>query len=71
MHDTWRKFVFLVRLSGTTTTICKTIVVIRGNPRTRTYLLDVLREVVAVGRVHGVDPAEHEAEEALQRTRRH
>ncbi len=66
LRDTWRKFVFLVGLSGTTTTIRKPIGAIRGNPQTRAFLLDVMREVVAVGRAHGVDLAEHDAEAALK-----
>ena len=39
---------------------------IRGNPQTRTFLLDVMREVVAVGRAQGVDLAENHAELRLQ-----
>ncbi|WP_216919500.1 2-dehydropantoate 2-reductase [Synechococcus sp. CCAP 1479/9] len=66
LRATWRKFVFLVGLSGTTTTIRKPIGAIRENPQTRAFLLDVLREVVAVGRAHGVDLAEQEAEVALE-----
>jgi 2-dehydropantoate 2-reductase len=58
--------VFLVGLSGTTTTIRKPIGPIRENPQTRAFLLDVMREVVAVGRAHGVDLAEDYAEVRLQ-----
>lgn len=65
-RDTWRKFVFLVGLSGTTTTIRRPIGAIRGNPQTRSFLLDVMREVVAVGRAEGVDLAENDAETALR-----
>jgi 2-dehydropantoate 2-reductase len=50
----WEKFVFLVGLSGTTTTMRKTIGPIRSHPQTRALLLDIMREVVAVGRAHGV-----------------
>ena len=50
----WEKFVFLVGLSATTTTIRLPIGRIRTNPRTRGLLLDIMREVVAVGRAHGV-----------------
>jgi 2-dehydropantoate 2-reductase len=33
---------------------------IRANPQTRAFLLDVMREVVAVGRAHGIDlPADY------------
>jgi len=54
VREIWQKFVFLVGLSGTTTTMRKTIGPIRSNPQTRAFLLDVMREVVAVGRAHGV-----------------
>jgi 2-dehydropantoate 2-reductase len=54
LREIWQKFVFLVGLSGTTTTIRKTIGPIRSHPQTRAFLLDVMREVVAVGRAHGV-----------------
>ena len=50
----WEKYVFLVALSGTTTTMRKTLGPIRSNPQTRAFLLDVMREVVAVGRALGV-----------------
>ena len=42
-------------LSGTTTTMRKPIGPIRENPQTRAFLLDLMSEVVAVGRAHGVD----------------
>jgi 2-dehydropantoate 2-reductase len=59
-REIWQKFVFLVGLSGTTTTIRKTIGPIRENAQTRAFLLDVMREVVAVGRAQGVDlPADY------------
>lgn len=50
----WEKYVFLVGLSGTTTTMRTTLGPIRSNPQTRAFLLDVMREVVAVGRGLGV-----------------
>jgi 2-dehydropantoate 2-reductase len=50
----WEKFVFLVGLSGTTASIRKPIGPIRENPRTRALLLQVMQEVVAVGRAKGV-----------------
>ena len=65
-REIWQKYVFLVGLSGTTTTIRKPIGPIRENPQTRAFLLDVMREVVAVGRVHGVDLAKDYAEVRLQ-----
>ena len=53
-------------LSGTTTTIRKHIGPIRSNPQTRAFLLDVMREVVAVGRAHGVPLPEDYAQVRLQ-----
>ena len=50
----WEKFVFLVGLSAATTAIRLPIGPIRKNPRTRKFLLDIMREVVAVGRAQGV-----------------
>jgi 2-dehydropantoate 2-reductase len=50
----WEKYVFLVGLSATTTTMRRTLGPIRSNPQTRAFLHDVIREVVAVGRAHGV-----------------
>jgi len=50
----WEKFVFLVGLSGTTTTIREPIGAILTNPYSRTLLLDAMKEVVQVGRAQGV-----------------
>jgi 2-dehydropantoate 2-reductase len=61
----WEKFVFLVGLSATTTAMRTTLGPIRSDPQTRTFLLDVMREVVAVGRAHGVGLAEDYAEKRL------
>jgi 2-dehydropantoate 2-reductase len=61
----WEKFVFLVGLSATTTAMRTTLGPIRSNPQTRAFLLDVMREVVAVGRAHGVRLAEDYAEQRL------
>ena len=65
-REIWQKFVFLVGLSGTTTTIRKTIGPIREHAQTRRFLLDVMREVVAVGRAHGVNLPEDYAEARLK-----
>ena len=65
-REIWEKYVFLVGLSGTTTTMRTTIGPIRENPQTRAFLLDVMREVVAVGRAMGVDLAENYAEIRLE-----
>jgi 2-dehydropantoate 2-reductase len=64
-REIWEKFVFLVGLSATTTTIGMPIGPIRANPQTRAFLLDVMREVVAVGRAHGVALADDYAEQRL------
>jgi 2-dehydropantoate 2-reductase len=61
----WEKFVFLVGLSAATTSIRLPIGPIRENPRTRGFLLDVMREVVAVGRTHGVTLSAEYAEDLL------
>src|SRR5436190_6626189 len=50
----WEKFVFLVGLSGATTTMRDTIGPIRSNPRSRRFLSELMRETVAVGRALGV-----------------
>ena len=56
----WEKFVVLVAMSGATTAMRHTIGPIRSNPQTRAFLLDLAREVVAVGRAHGVKlPADY------------
>ena len=53
VREIWQKYVFLVGLSGTTTTIGKPIGPIRSNPQTRAFLHDVMQEVVDVARAHG------------------
>jgi 2-dehydropantoate 2-reductase len=62
----WEKFVFLVGLSATTTTMRLPIGPIRENPQSRALLLDLMREVVAVGRAHGVPLREDYAEQRLE-----
>jgi len=62
----WEKFVFLVGLSATTTTMRVPIGPIRENPQSRALLLDLMREVVAVGREHGVPLPEDYAEQRLE-----
>jgi 2-dehydropantoate 2-reductase len=67
LREIWQKYVFLVGLSGTTTTMRSTIGPIRSNPQTRAFLSDVMQEVVAVGRAHGVDLPEDHVGTAMQR----
>lgn len=56
----WEKFVFLVGLSGTTSLARSPIGPIRGNPRSRAFLHDVMAEVVQVALAQGVDlPADY------------
>jgi 2-dehydropantoate 2-reductase len=56
----WEKYVFLVGLSGSTSTMRSPIGPIREHPQTRAFLLDLMTETVAVGRAHGVDlPADY------------
>lgn len=62
----WEKFVFLVGLSGTTSLYGGPIGPIREDPGKRAFLLDVLREVVSVGRAKGVDLPETFAEDRLR-----
>jgi 2-dehydropantoate 2-reductase len=52
--ELWQKFVFLTAMSSVTASMRATIGPIRANPLTRQFALDVMREVVAVGRAHGV-----------------
>lgn len=61
----WEKYVFLVGLSGTTATMRTTLGPIRANPQTRAFLLDLMRETVAVGRAQGVALPEDYAEQRL------
>jgi 2-dehydropantoate 2-reductase len=61
----WEKFVFLVALSGATTAMRAPLGRIRENPRSRAFLLDLMREAVAVGRALGVDLPEDYAQERL------
>jgi 2-dehydropantoate 2-reductase len=61
----WEKYVFLVALSATTTTMRMPIGPIRENPQTRGFLRELIRENVAVGRAHGVALPEDYAENRL------
>jgi 2-dehydropantoate 2-reductase len=53
-QDIWEKFVFLVGLSGTTSTARTPIGPIRSHPRARAFLREVMDEVVQVARGQGV-----------------
>jgi 2-dehydropantoate 2-reductase len=61
----WEKFVFLVGLSGTTTAMRQSIGPIRENERTRSFLLDLMLEVVALGHAMGVPLPRNYAQDRL------
>lgn len=61
----WEKFVFLVGMSAATASTRSTIGPVREHSASRALLLEVMREVVAVGRAHGVPLAEDFAENRL------
>jgi 2-dehydropantoate 2-reductase len=62
----WEKYTFLVGLSATTTTMRMPIGPIRSNLQTRAFLLDIMKETVAVGRALGVALPENYAEDRLR-----
>jgi 2-dehydropantoate 2-reductase len=61
----WEKFVFIVGLSGLTALTRGPIGPVRSDPDTRAFLLDVMREAVAVGRAKGIDLSPDFAEQRL------
>ena len=61
----WEKYVFLVGVSGSTTTMRSTIGPIRENAQTRAFLHDLMKETVAVGRAHGVNLPDDYADQRL------
>jgi 2-dehydropantoate 2-reductase len=61
----WEKYVVVVGLSGSTTTMRSTIGPIREHPQTRAFLCDLMKETVAVGRAHGINLPEDYAEQRL------
>jgi 2-dehydropantoate 2-reductase len=61
----WEKFVFLVGMSAATASTRSTIGPVREHPASRALLLEVMREVVAVGRALGVPLAADFAEGRL------
>jgi 2-dehydropantoate 2-reductase len=61
----WEKFVFLVGLSGTTTSMRQSIGQVRKSERTRSFLLDLMREAVEVGRARGAALPENYAQDRL------
>ena len=63
---TWEKFVFLSALSGMTALTRKPIGEVRGNPVTRSMLLDALREAVELARAEGARLDEGFAQRQLE-----
>jgi 2-dehydropantoate 2-reductase len=61
----WEKFVFLVGLSATTTSLRTTLGPVRDSPESRAVLLKVMRETVAVGRAKGIGLPEDYADDRL------
>jgi 2-dehydropantoate 2-reductase len=61
----WEKYVFLVALSGSTSSVRLPLGPIRNHPRTRQFLLDLMRETAAVGRAQGVALPQDYAEQQL------
>ena len=62
----WEKYTFLVGLSGTTAIMRMPIGPIRSNLQTRAFLLDIMKETVAVGRALDVALPENYAEDRLR-----
>ena len=52
--ELWQKFVVIVTMSSITSAMRSTIGPIRANPQARQFGLDLMKEVVAVGRAQGV-----------------
>src|SRR3954468_3256175 len=52
--ELWQKFVVIVTMSSITSAMRSTIGPIRANPQARAFALDVMREVVAVGRAQRI-----------------
>src|SRR6476661_6647137 len=52
--ELWQKFVFLVAMSSATASMRSTAGPIRSNPLARQFVIDLMDEVAAVGRAHGV-----------------
>jgi len=53
-REIWQKFVFLAGMAAVTASTRRPLGPVRSNPVTRQFFLDLMREVVAVGRAHGV-----------------
>ena len=61
----WEKYVFLVGLSATTTTMRRPLGAVLEHERSRAFLHEIMREVVRVGRAQGVHLAEDYADQRM------
>jgi 2-dehydropantoate 2-reductase len=61
----WQKFIFLVGLSGTTTSIRQPVGPILKDFQTRSFLLDVVRETTNVARASGISLPEDFADQQM------
>src|SRR5438045_106795 len=52
--ELWQKFVVIVTMSSITSAMRSTIGPIRANPQARQFALDLMKEVVSVGRAQAV-----------------
>lgn len=64
--DRWRKFTFLVALSGMTAATRQPIGVTMADPDMKAFLRSLMEEVVAVGRASGVDLGEGFVDEQMK-----
>jgi 2-dehydropantoate 2-reductase len=64
-REIWQKFVFIAGMAAATASTRRPLGPIRSHPLTRQFFLDLMREVVAVGRAHGVAIPENFAEQRL------
>ena len=64
--DIWKKYVFLVALSGATSAMRSTLGPILANPRACAYFESLMREVIAVGRASGVNLPEDFADDRMK-----
>jgi 2-dehydropantoate 2-reductase len=63
--DRWQKFVFLVALSGATAATRKPLGPVLADAEMRAWFVDLMREVVAVGRAQGVPLAPEFVDEQI------
>jgi 2-dehydropantoate 2-reductase len=63
--EIWQKFIFLASMAAATASTRKSLGPVRSHPLTRQFFLDLMREVAAVGRAHGVAIPDNFAEQRL------